>query len=112
MSAWNVVVSVHEQGYKRARELLEPYGRIHKTDYYNVLTMTVEDTGAFLEHLGKLTAVVPEVLEVISRAVPAQTSFLFQSVEEFEAKTREVALARAPKRARKSFNIRLNRRGL
>ena len=111
MTGHNVVVSVHNRGYKRAREILEPYGRIHETDYYNVLAMTVEDTGAFLEHLGKLIEVVPEVLEVISRAVPAQTSFLFQSAEEFEAKAREAALAWTPELAGKSFHVRLYRRG-
>jgi tRNA(Ser,Leu) C12 N-acetylase TAN1 len=111
MSGHNVVVSVHDRGYKRARELLEPYGRIHKTDYYNVLAMTVEDTGTFLDRLGKLTDVVPEVLEVISRAVPAQTSFAFQSAEEFEAQAREAALAWAPELAGKSFHVRLHRRG-
>ena len=111
MTGQNVVISVHDRGYKRACELLEPYGRIHKTDYYNVLAMTVEDTGAFLERLGKLTEVVPEVLEVISRAVPAQASFLFQSAEEFEAKAREAALPWAPELAGKSFHVRLHRRG-
>jgi tRNA(Ser,Leu) C12 N-acetylase TAN1 len=111
MTGHNVVVSVHDRGYKRARELLEPYGHIHKTDYYNVLAMTVDDTGAFLERLGKLTEVVPEVLEVISRAVPAQTSFEFQSAEAFETQAREAALARAPELAGKSFHVRLHRRG-
>ncbi len=111
MSAWNVVVSVHRQGYKRARELLEPYGRIHKTDYYNVLTMTVDDTAAFLERLGKLAEIVPDVLGVISRAVPAQRSFTFQNTEEFEAKAREVALEWAPHLAGKTFHVRLYRRG-
>jgi tRNA(Ser,Leu) C12 N-acetylase TAN1 len=111
MSGWNVVVSVHEQGYKRARELLEPYGRTHKTDYYNVLTMTVDDTAAFLDRLGKLAEIVPDVLGVISRAVPAQRSFTFQNTEEFEAKAREVALEWAPHLAGKTFHVRFYRRG-
>jgi len=111
MTDWNVVVSVHDRGYKRARELLEPYGRVHETDYYNVLTMTVDDTGTFLERLGKLVDVVPEVLEVISRAVPAETSFLFQSAEEFEVQARAAALAWTPVLAGKSFHVRLHRRG-
>jgi tRNA(Ser,Leu) C12 N-acetylase TAN1 len=111
MTGHNVVVSVHDHGYKRAHELLELYGRIQKTDYYNVFAMTVEDTGAFLERLGKLTEVVPEVLGVISRVAPAQISFVFQSAEEFEAKAREAALARVPELAGKSFHVRFHRRG-
>jgi tRNA(Ser,Leu) C12 N-acetylase TAN1 len=111
MTDWNVVVSVHDRGYKRAHELLEPYGRIHKTDYYNVLTMTVDDPAAFLERLAKLADIVPEVLGVVSRAVPAQRSFIFQSAEEFEVKAREMALDWAPELAGKSFHVRLYRRG-
>lgn len=111
MTEPNVVVSVHDRGYKRARELLAPYGQVHKTDYYNVLAMTVEDPEAFLERLGKLTEVVPEVLDAISRAVPAQTSFVFQSAEEFEAKARETALGWVPELAGKSFHVRFYRRG-
>lgn len=112
MSDWNVVISVHEHGYKRARELLESFGKIEKTIYYNVLVMTVDDTGAFLERLAKLTDIVPDVLTVLSRVVPAARTFTFQNATEFEAKAREVALAWVPNLANKSFYVRLYRRGL
>ena len=62
MTGHNVVISVHDRGYKRAREILEPYGRIHETDYYNVLAMTVEDTGAFLERLGNTSSHCPSLM--------------------------------------------------
>lgn len=111
MPDWNVVVSVHEQGYKRARALLEPLGEVEATDFYNVLVMTVDDTRAFLDRLGKLVEVVPDVLDVISRAVPAVRTFTFQGAEEFEARAQEVALEWAPQLAGKSFHVRMYRRG-
>ena len=111
MTDWNVVVSVHEHTYKRARSLLEPLGRVRATDYYNVMAMVVDDRQAFLDRLGKLTDVVPDVLEVLSRVVPAERTFSFQSAEEFESKAREIALDWAPRLARKSFHVRLYRRG-
>ncbi len=111
MSGWNVVVSVHDRGYRRARELLGSYGPVHKTDYYNVLTLTVEDTRAFLDRLARLAEVVPDIRDVVSRAVPAERSFTFQSAAEFEAKAREIALEMAPRLAGKSFHVRLYRRG-
>lgn len=111
MFDWNVVISVHEQGYKRAKQLLAPFGRLRNTDYYNVLVMDVDDIRNFMDRLNSLAQVVPDILQVLSRVVPVSETFTYQDAAEFEAKAREIALAWAPRLAGKAFYVRLYRRG-
>ena len=111
MLDWNVVVTVHGDGYRRAWTLLERFGTIRRTDYYNVLVMKVEDRAAFLEELAALTEAVPDVLHIIARIMPASATFTFQSPDEFEAKAREIALGWAHELAGRSFHVRIHRRG-
>jgi tRNA(Ser,Leu) C12 N-acetylase TAN1 len=111
MHDWNVVVSVHEGRFVRACQLLGQFGRVERTEYYNVLVMKVEDTSVFVTALADLVSTVPDVLEVVSRAMPAAETFTFQSAEEFEAKAREIALGWQPALAGKAFHVRLHRRG-
>ena len=58
MYDWNVVVSVHEHGYTRARHLLERLGAVARTEFFNVLVMRIEDPDAFLEQFADLLQVV------------------------------------------------------
>ncbi len=111
MLDWNVVVTVHGDGYRRACALLERFGAIRRTDYYNVLVMKVGDRAAFLGELAALAEAVPEFLQIISRVMPASATFTFQSAEQFEAAAREIALAWTPELAGKSFHVRVHRRG-
>jgi len=111
MTAWNVVVSVRDHGYTQARRILKELGKVHKTDYYNVLTLQVCDVGAFLDELAAFCEINPAVTDAISRAVPAQKTFSFQTAEDFETQAREAVLAWVPDLAGKSFYVRLYRRG-
>lgn len=43
MPDWNVVISLHEQRYEEAWELLEKPGPVSCTHYFKVLVMQVED---------------------------------------------------------------------
>ena len=54
MLEWNVVVSVYEDGYKSAVRLLQPFGRVERTGYYNVLVMKVDDLSTFIDRLAAL----------------------------------------------------------
>jgi hypothetical protein len=112
MHDWNVVISVHENGYTRARQLLQRFGPVHYTDYYNVLVMKVDDTHRLLEGLRLRVAENPAILAAIARVMPAVRCFDFQSHNDFEAKAREAALAWVPDLSHKSFHVRLHRRGL
>lgn len=56
MQDWNVVVTVQEHGFVDALRLLEQFGPVGKTKYYNVLVMKVEDVPAFLTQLAERDA--------------------------------------------------------
>lgn len=111
MFDWNVVISVHEEGYKRARQILAPFGHVRRTDYFNVLTLAVDDIANFMDRLKTLAENVPDVMEVLSRVAPAQELFTFQDAAEFEDQARDIARRWAPRLAGKSFYVRLYRRG-
>ena len=112
MRDWNVVITVHDGHFTRACQLLDRFGKIKRTGFYNVLVMKVEDVAAFQEQLADLAAIVPDILGVIARVMPATELFEFQSAEAFETRAREVALQWAPQLAGKSFHARMHRRGL
>ncbi len=111
MRDWNVVVTANEDGYKRVRKLLRRYGAIASTEFYNVLVMRVPDRADLLEDLGKRVAESPGLMNDISRVVPAEEAFNFQSAAEFEKQSRAIALKWAPDLAGRSFYVRLHRRG-
>ena len=112
MRDWNVVVTAIEDGYRNVLKLLEPYGAIEPTEYYNVLVIRVDDTAAMLESLASLVAESPGLMNDLSRIVPAREAFDFETAEEFEEKARAVVLQWADGLAGKSFHVRLHRRGL
>jgi len=112
MHDWNVVVSVFEPGFKRARDLLEPIGPVQKTDYFNVLVMKIDDTEGFLRTLKDWSAKDPDIFtQCISRAIPLTVLFGFQTPAEFEAKAREAAARWLPDLAGTRFHVRMHRRG-
>lgn len=111
MSEWNVVITVHEQKYQTAWQHLQAFGKVQKTNFYNVLTLQVPDLSAFQDRLAQLCEEKPEILNVLSRVVPAQVVFSYQTAEEFEEKAREAVQRWLPDLAGKSFYVRLYRRG-
>ncbi|WP_077728156.1 hypothetical protein [Methylocaldum sp. 14B] len=112
MHDWNVVVSVFEHGFRRARDLLETLGPVHKTDYFNVLVMKVDDTAGFLRTLKEWSDRDPEIFtQCISRAIPLTALFGFQTPPEFEAKAREATARWLRDLAGARFHVRMHRRG-
>jgi len=111
MKDWNVVVSVRERRLPQAFDLLEEYGPVRKTDFFNVLVMKVDDVRELLEALRKRLVEDPASLSSVSRLVPATHTFSFQSLEEFEAKAKETVLTWVPELAARSFHVRMRRRG-
>jgi tRNA(Ser,Leu) C12 N-acetylase TAN1 len=111
MSQWTVVASTHPEHFKRGRQLLEQFGRVECTDYYNVLVLTPDDPAGFPERFAAMMANVPQLLEVLSRVVPAARCFDFRSPEEFEEKARAVVLEWLPGLSGKAFHVRMHRRG-
>ncbi|KAF0215912.1 MAG: hypothetical protein FD174_3922 [Geobacteraceae bacterium] len=111
MKEWNVVVTVHDGGYSKARQLLNRFGRVNKSDFFNILVMRTDDTRRFLESLREEIARAPEINLYLARVVPVIQTFTFQSPEEFDTKARVAVSAWIPTLAHKGFHVRMHRRG-
>ena len=108
---WNVVVTLPEPTFREARKFLRRWGEAHRTGYFHVITLTVDDVESFPAEIAKAIEEKPGTLNILSHIIPAQRTFTFASAEEFEAKARDIAILWAPMLAGKSFHVRLHRRG-
>ena len=112
MKDWNVVVTLHEGGFKRALALLRQIGPTTPSEYHNVILMKVDDIGTLLETLRRKMQEDATILESdISRVVAGEQCFGFQSPDEFEAKAKAAALNLLPGLSGRAFHVRLHRRG-
>jgi tRNA(Ser,Leu) C12 N-acetylase TAN1 len=111
MNDWNVVVSVHEHGWKPAFKVLQGFGAVGSSDFLNVFVMQVSHIGQFLELLRESIAQTPERFACIARVIPVTFTFTFQSPQEFELKAQEAVLQWVPQLAGKRFHVRMHRRG-
>lgn len=111
MKDWNVVISVYQDGYRRALRILRDLGPIARSPYYNVLVMKAEDPVALLTTIEKRTDENPALYDAISRVAPAMRSFNFQSAEEFLEKAKSTIAEWSPALVGRSFHVRLHRRG-
>lgn len=109
---WNVVISVFQDGFRRAVRALREFGPIERSPYHNVLVMAATDPVALLELVERQTKTHPALYDAISRIAPAMQCFDFQSAEDFREQAAGIVLAWAPRVAGKSFHVRLHRRGL
>ena len=108
---WNVIVTVKEHGFKKARDFLYEFGKVNKTEYFNVIVMHVENIEQFLEDMKTAIAINRVILEYIARVVPFTHTFMFQSPEEFEKKAQAIVVDWVPMLAGKLFHVRMHRRG-
>lgn len=111
MRDWNVIVTVSEHGYKQAGHLLEPWGDIAKSNFYNVLLLRTADPFAFLEKAQSEISSGTEFAAAISRLMPVEKKFSFQSPDEFEFKAKQEITGWIPRLAGKTFHVRMHRRG-
>ncbi len=111
MKDWNIVVSIYQDGFKRALRALRELGSVERSPYHNVLVMAVENPVAALDAIEKQTEERPALYDAISRVAPAMRSFEFQSAEEFQNKAKSIVLEWSPKLAGRSFHVRFHRRG-
>ncbi len=111
MHDWNVVVTVREDGYNRARCLLGRFGPVDRTDFFNILVMRVADPRLFMEELREKATPESEGAAALARVLPVDQTFTFQSPEEFDEKARLAVCAWLPTLAGKSFHLRMHRRG-
>lgn len=108
---WNVVVTTQEGRFDTAQRFLSQFGSVHRTDFFNVLTLEVEDTIGFLDEIHSGLALDPQPAEWLGRLVPLSRRFAFQTPDEFEQKARDSVRPWLPELAGKSFHVRMHRRG-
>jgi tRNA(Ser,Leu) C12 N-acetylase TAN1 len=109
---WNAVVTVREEGFGKATQMLRRFGEVRRSSFFNVLVMKVEDPSSFLDSLEEQAEDDPRWEAVVSRVVAGGSCFSFTSPGDFETKALEAAKALAPQLAGKSFHVRVHRRGL
>jgi len=111
MLEWNAVVTVQEDGYQKARKLLERFGEVGRTEYFNLLVMRVTDHRQLMEQLlGQAVHDAKSVLP-LARVIPVVQTFGFHTPEEFEEKARLAVCTWLPALQGKSFHLRMHRRG-
>lgn len=111
MKEWNVIVSIYQDGYRRARRALRELGAVERSPYHNLIIMSVEDPIVLLDTIEKRAAESSALHDAISRVAPALRSFEFQSPEEFKEQSVAILLEWAPKLAGRTFHVRFHRRG-
>jgi len=111
MRDWNVVISLFQDGFKRAVRTLQQFGPVERSAYHNVVLMKVEDPIALLDALENKITEFPALYDAISRVAPAQRSFEFASAEAFTENARSIVLDWLPVLTGRSFHVRLHRRG-
>jgi tRNA(Ser,Leu) C12 N-acetylase TAN1 len=108
---WNVVISVYQEGFRRALRALEKLGPVARSPYHNVLVMKVEDPVALLDAVERATEASPALYDAISRVAPAHRSFEFHSFAEFHGQAKEMLTDWLPQLAGRSLHVRVHRRG-
>lgn len=111
MQTWNVVATTREGRFSLARDVLSEYGPVEKTGYFNVLVLNVEDIRHFLDETASRREADSDLREGVSRLVPVEVGFTFQTAEEFERAARHAALHWVQVLRGHSFHVRMHRRG-
>jgi len=111
MNDWNVVVTVREGGFATACAFLGPFGPVRKTDFFNTLVMRVADPFQLLAELQGQFADNPAIGGWLSRFVPMQQRFSYQTAAGFELRCQEAVLEWLPRLANARFHVRMHRRG-
>jgi tRNA(Ser,Leu) C12 N-acetylase TAN1 len=111
MRDWNTIITVHEGCFAKACSILEEFGPVRKSGFFNVLEMRLEEPLAVLREIHARLATEPEITLWISRFMPVERTFTFNTGEQFGERAREEIIAWLPRLAGKSFHLRMHRRG-
>lgn len=74
---WNVVVTLPEATFREARKFLRRWGEVHRTGYFHVLTLTVEDVESFPAEIAEAIEGKPGLFNILSHIIPAQRTLTF-----------------------------------
>ncbi|AQV01880.1 THUMP domain-containing protein [Desulfococcus multivorans] len=111
MHNWNVIITVHEGGFVAACELLEQYGRISKTGFFNVLVMRTDDPRELMEWLKAQFEANPAIGSFLNRLIPVEHVFSFQTTADFRIKIIPIVEPYISRLMDKTFYVRMHRRG-
>ena len=111
MKDWNVVISIYQDGFRRALRALREFGPVERSPYHNVIVMRVEDPVALLDGVERKTEESTALYDAISRVAPAMRTVEFHSVDEFKEKLKPILLDWSQPLSGRSFHVRLHRRG-
>lgn len=111
MHDWNVVVSLYQEGYRRALKALRELAPTEHSPYHNVLLMRADDPMVLIAAIERRTEENPALYDAISRVAPASRSFDFRSAEEFMEKAKLIVGEWSASLAGRTFHVRLHRRG-
>lgn len=109
--SWNVIVTVHEEGFREAKRALRVFGVVEISSFYNVLIMHVVDVHDFLRDFASEFSQNPYLVRRICRVTPVMRSFIFNSREEFEGKIKRHVEEWLDQLTNKTFYVRMHRRG-
>jgi tRNA(Ser,Leu) C12 N-acetylase TAN1 len=109
---WNVAVTFAERTFGEARILLAKWGKLRRTQFHNVSVMSVVDPVVFREEFAAAVHEAPGILNSVSHVTAFEQTFEFSDASDFQRQARATILEWVPRLARKSFHVRLHRRGL
>jgi tRNA(Ser,Leu) C12 N-acetylase TAN1 len=108
---WNVVVSVYQDGFRRAIHALRQLGPVERSRYHNILLMNVDNPLDVLGTIERKSDEIPALYDAIARIAPATRTFEFRSADEFREKAQSILREWSPQLIGRSFHVRLHRRG-
>lgn len=111
MQEWNLVISVHEHGFKKAFDVFGDFGEVKRTEFFNVLLARADNVQEMLDALRTRMLERPDSLSFLARLIPVAHAFIFNSVEEFEDKAKTIVLQWLSRLADRRFFVRIHRRG-
>jgi len=108
---WNVVITVYQNGFRRALRALQEFGPVERSPYHNVLVMRVDDPMALLAAIEQKTEQSTALNDAISRVAPAMHAVEFHSAQELSERLGAVLSEWSPRLVGRSLHVRLHRRG-
>jgi tRNA(Ser,Leu) C12 N-acetylase TAN1 len=109
---WNAVAIPATQCFGLAWRFLDAFGTVKRSNYLNVLVVqTADPPREFLDAVEREMVANPDARDLVARLAPAEHTFGFQDVVDFDLRAREVAMKRVTELDGKSFYVRIHRRG-
>jgi hypothetical protein len=109
---WNVLATVRSGRFSEACETLQQFGKVSRTNYYNVVVIRVPDIDGMLETLRQWFEIYPDTAEQIAHVLPVRRAYTFADAVEFKTRSLMHAQEYLPPLHGKAFCVRIHRHGL